>query len=215
VKAVRPTAPPTVFAATYGEGVFTSSDLGQTWRPMNTDLGNLVVAALAADSQGTFVHAATYGAGVFDLTLGPPPPSTVKLRPEGVSETPKIPPCCTLKFPPLLQEEGMTESTLQGEMAGQRTAPPDSRGQEGWEKSSQVRPSELTTGCEEGPGERREGPSGGRSPSFAGLCGCAKLPARRAAAVAALPCTGPRQIFSRFTNMMVRPIERGAIAGHS
>jgi hypothetical protein len=54
----------------------------------------------------------------------------------------------------------MSESTLQGEMPAQRAAPPDARGQ-GWEKGSQVRPSELTTGCEDGPDERREGPSAG------------------------------------------------------
>lgn len=63
--AVNPASPSTVYAGTYGGGVFRSTDGGATWKAWNGHLGILYVNSLAVDSTGGFVHAAT-SRGVFD-----------------------------------------------------------------------------------------------------------------------------------------------------
>jgi hypothetical protein len=50
-------------------GVFESLDGGQSWAAMNTGLPDLVVQALAIDSDGTALHVATLTGGVFDYSL--------------------------------------------------------------------------------------------------------------------------------------------------
>src|SRR5215475_11919841 len=50
-------------------GVFESTDGGASWAPINVDLGNPIVNALAAaPGQGGALYAATNGGGVFVLT---------------------------------------------------------------------------------------------------------------------------------------------------
>lgn len=56
----------TLFAATYGDGVFRSTDNGQSWTAVNTGLSNKIVPALAVS--GTNVFATTEGDGVFRST---------------------------------------------------------------------------------------------------------------------------------------------------
>jgi len=53
-----------IFAGTYGDGVFRSTDNGDSWRPVNTGLTSTIVLALAINSSG-HIFAGTYGGGVF------------------------------------------------------------------------------------------------------------------------------------------------------
>ena len=57
--------PNTIYAGTARGGVFKSTDAGATWSEFNAGLTNLTVNALAIDSSGRHLHAAT-PAGVFD-----------------------------------------------------------------------------------------------------------------------------------------------------
>jgi len=47
--AINPTTPTTLYAGTYGGGVFKSTDGGATWSAVNTGLTNKSVRALAID----------------------------------------------------------------------------------------------------------------------------------------------------------------------
>ena len=50
---IKPAAPATLFAGTYGGGVYTSTDSGTTWTACpNTNLGNLNVLSLVSNSTG-------------------------------------------------------------------------------------------------------------------------------------------------------------------
>jgi hypothetical protein len=62
----------TVFAGTYGGGVFKSTDGGASWNAMNEGLGNLSVPSLAFTpaSPRTF-FAGTGGSGVWQYTFVP------------------------------------------------------------------------------------------------------------------------------------------------
>src|SRR3990172_1064061 len=71
VLAIDPSAPSTIYAGTYGGGVFRSTDGGPTWGPINTGLSNLYVFALAIDpSAPSTLYAGTDGEGVFKSTNG-------------------------------------------------------------------------------------------------------------------------------------------------
>jgi photosystem II stability/assembly factor-like uncharacterized protein len=68
--AVDPTTPTTLYAGTYGGGVFKSTDGGATWSAVNTGLTNKSVWALAIDPTApNTLYAGTYG-GVFKSTNG-------------------------------------------------------------------------------------------------------------------------------------------------
>ncbi len=69
---VDPVHPNLIYAGNFREGVFRSADGGATWGPFNYGLTNLKVNALAIDSSGNFLHAATT-AGVFDYHLNTTP----------------------------------------------------------------------------------------------------------------------------------------------
>ncbi|MFN2385340.1 MAG: WD40/YVTN/BNR-like repeat-containing protein [Thermoanaerobaculia bacterium] len=68
VLAVRPGDQQTIFAGGSGGGVFRSSDGGRSWTRVSTGLSNTDVAALAFDSSGGRLYAATAD-GVFVLDL--------------------------------------------------------------------------------------------------------------------------------------------------
>lgn len=53
-----------IFAGTVGNGVFRSTDVGNTWIPVNSGLTNLNIQCIAVTPQG-FVFVGTTGAGVF------------------------------------------------------------------------------------------------------------------------------------------------------
>jgi hypothetical protein len=68
--AVDPNTPTTLYAGTYGGGVFKSTDGGATWSAVNTGLSNKSVWALAIDPTApNTLYAGTYG-GVFKSTDG-------------------------------------------------------------------------------------------------------------------------------------------------
>ena len=59
--AYDPLNPQTVYAGTWGAGVFKSSDGGQTWQPSSQGLGNLYIQSLAVDPlQPTTLYAGPY-----------------------------------------------------------------------------------------------------------------------------------------------------------
>ncbi len=59
--AVDPTQPKTVYAGTWGAGVYKSTDSGATWQPANQGLGNLYINALAVSpKQPQRVYAGTF-----------------------------------------------------------------------------------------------------------------------------------------------------------
>jgi hypothetical protein len=62
-----------VFTAGNGGGVFRSADGGRNWTALDAGLANTDVAALAADSTGRRLYAAT-GDGVFSIDLDAPAP---------------------------------------------------------------------------------------------------------------------------------------------
>ena len=69
--AVDPNTPTTLYAGTYGGGMFKSTDGGATWSPVNNGLTNKSVWALAIASTtpASTTYAGTYG-GVFKSTNG-------------------------------------------------------------------------------------------------------------------------------------------------
>jgi hypothetical protein len=62
---IDPTSPTTLYAGTYGGGVFKSTNGGTTWSAFNTGLTNLDVYALAINS--TMLYAGTWYGGAFAL----------------------------------------------------------------------------------------------------------------------------------------------------
>jgi photosystem II stability/assembly factor-like uncharacterized protein len=71
--AASPANPDVVFTAGNGGGVFRSADGGRNWTALDAGLANTDVAALAADSTGRRLYAAT-GDGVFSIDLDAPAP---------------------------------------------------------------------------------------------------------------------------------------------
>jgi photosystem II stability/assembly factor-like uncharacterized protein len=70
VLALDPTTPTTLYAGTYGGGVFKSTDGGTSWSAVNTGLTSPTVQALALDpTTPTTLYAGTWG-GVFKSTDG-------------------------------------------------------------------------------------------------------------------------------------------------
>jgi hypothetical protein len=68
---INPLVVTTLYAATYGKGVFKSTDSGGTWGPVNTNLTSLDLLALVIDPQTpATLFAGTYGGGVFKSTSG-------------------------------------------------------------------------------------------------------------------------------------------------
>jgi hypothetical protein len=64
--AVDPSHPSTVYAGTYGNGLFQSSDGGSTWASADAGMRDAYVAALAlSPGQSSTVYAATLGGGVY------------------------------------------------------------------------------------------------------------------------------------------------------
>lgn len=55
----------TIFAGTFGGGVFLTSDNGLVWTNINNGLSNTEIQALAVTNAGATVFAGTYGGGVF------------------------------------------------------------------------------------------------------------------------------------------------------
>jgi len=69
--AIDPDTPATLYAGTYGQGVFKSTNGGGTWDAVNANLSNLNVYALAIDPLNlNTLYAGTYGGGVFQSTNG-------------------------------------------------------------------------------------------------------------------------------------------------
>lgn len=67
--AIDPAQPATLYAGTYGGGVFKSTDSGGTWAAVNAGLTNLYVFALAINpASSATLYAGTHGAGVFKST---------------------------------------------------------------------------------------------------------------------------------------------------
>jgi len=66
--AVNPRNPAMLFAGTSQAGVFRSRDGGATWTDLNEGLPNLEIRALAIDSAGARLYAAT-GAGAYELEI--------------------------------------------------------------------------------------------------------------------------------------------------
>jgi hypothetical protein len=73
--AVAPTGPRTLYAGTASHGVYRSTDGGEHWQAYNLGLTNTSVSALALDGQSPATLYAGTGAGVFAITLVPPPHS--------------------------------------------------------------------------------------------------------------------------------------------
>ena len=69
--ALDPTTPSTLYAGTYGGGVFKTTDGGGNWTAVNTGLTTLSIFALALDpTTPSTLYAGTYGGGVFKTTTG-------------------------------------------------------------------------------------------------------------------------------------------------
>ena len=67
--AIDPTQPATLYAGTYGAGVFKSTDSGGTWAAVNAGLTNLSVFVLAVNPRSSAtLYAGTHGGGVFKST---------------------------------------------------------------------------------------------------------------------------------------------------
>jgi len=69
--AIDPSGPPTLYAGSYGGGVFNSPDGGSTWTTFNRGLSGLLVTVVAQDPlDPTKIYAATDGNGLFRVTVG-------------------------------------------------------------------------------------------------------------------------------------------------
>ena len=83
---IDPRAPTTVYAGTENGGVFKSVNGGESWRQLNTGLGNVTVYSLAMSSTGRCLHGAT-DSGLFsfaaqlDSECLPPPPLVAAVLP--------------------------------------------------------------------------------------------------------------------------------------
>ena len=67
--AINPTTPSTLYAGTYGTGVFKSTDAGASWSADNADLADPYVFSLAINpTSPSIVYAGTYG-GVFKTSF--------------------------------------------------------------------------------------------------------------------------------------------------
>jgi photosystem II stability/assembly factor-like uncharacterized protein len=67
--AIDPAQPATLYAGTYGNGVFKSTDSGGTWAAVNAGLTNLSVFVLAVNPlSSATLYAGTHGGGVFRST---------------------------------------------------------------------------------------------------------------------------------------------------
>jgi len=66
---IDPVHPETLYAATSGSGIFTSTDAGGTWRPFNAGLDVLDIASLTIDATGGRLYAGTVNGGVVALRL--------------------------------------------------------------------------------------------------------------------------------------------------
>jgi hypothetical protein len=67
--AINPTTPSTLYAGTYGSGVYRTTDSGGRWTAVNTGLSDLDVHALAINkTTPSTLYAGTYGGGVFRST---------------------------------------------------------------------------------------------------------------------------------------------------
>jgi photosystem II stability/assembly factor-like uncharacterized protein len=64
IQALMVTTLHTVYAGSFGMGVFRSDDRGQSWISVNSGLGDLFVLSLATTEDGT-IYAGTFRAGVF------------------------------------------------------------------------------------------------------------------------------------------------------
>ena len=68
VLAIDPATPTTLYAGTYGGGVFKSANGGASWSAVNSGLTSLAVLALAIDpATPTTLYAGTSGGGVFSI----------------------------------------------------------------------------------------------------------------------------------------------------
>jgi len=71
VLAIDPATPTTLYAGTYGGGVFKSANGGASWSAVNSGLTSLAVLALAIDpATPTTLYAGTSGGGVFKSVNG-------------------------------------------------------------------------------------------------------------------------------------------------
>ncbi len=61
--AVDPTTPSTIFAGTFGNGIFRSTNGGASWQAINSGLGNLIVNSLSIDPTNTAIVLAGTGRG--------------------------------------------------------------------------------------------------------------------------------------------------------
>jgi len=69
--AIDPATPATLYAGTWGGGVFKSTNGGESWSAVNTGLTNTDVRALAIDPDTpATLYAGTWGGGVFSIQQG-------------------------------------------------------------------------------------------------------------------------------------------------
>ena len=69
--AIDPATPATLYAGTWGGGVFKSTNGGANWSAVNTGLTNTDVRALAIDPDTpATLYAGTWGGGVFSIQQG-------------------------------------------------------------------------------------------------------------------------------------------------
>src|SRR5207248_5976883 len=64
--AVDPAKPSVVYAGVFGRGVFRTFDAGGHWQEFNRGLDDRRVSGLVVSPDGTQLHAATAGGGVFN-----------------------------------------------------------------------------------------------------------------------------------------------------
>ena len=66
--AINPSATNTLYAGTFGDGVFKSTDAGSTWIALSTGLTSTGVSVLVIDpSSPARIYAGTRSGGVFDI----------------------------------------------------------------------------------------------------------------------------------------------------
>jgi photosystem II stability/assembly factor-like uncharacterized protein len=65
VRAIAIKSDGTLFAGTYGNGVFRSSDGGESWIPINKGLYYMDIRKISFTNQENFLLAATYGGGIY------------------------------------------------------------------------------------------------------------------------------------------------------
>ncbi|MBU2553589.1 MAG: hypothetical protein KKF98_03955, partial [Bacteroidetes bacterium] len=78
---IDPSNTNTIYASDLGTGVYSSTDGGRLWIPLNNGLAKRPISRLAISSDGKLLYAATSGAGVYRLTFVNYPPEVLLTNP--------------------------------------------------------------------------------------------------------------------------------------